>query len=250
MNPESPVNSVPDAPTPNPGVAAPPPIPPPAPSPTVGNPDAPRGWNWGAFFFSWIWGIFNKVWISLLAFVPGVGIIMPFVLGFKGTEWAWKASGGTKTVDEFRTNQHRWAVAGFTVLVVVLVLGAGSSLLVVAFQSTAGVGAQATAENFMADVQKDDATDAYQLTSTTFQAGTNSADFTTAVDTLAPNLTGSLSLTVLEAVHADDTDGHTAVSYQLIDGQHEVVLKLSQAPHGKWLIDTWYPDLTPSVPSS
>src|SRR5262245_27966170 len=44
-----------------------------------------EGWNWGAFWLTWIWGIRNRVWISLLALIPVVGIVMHFVLGAKGT---------------------------------------------------------------------------------------------------------------------------------------------------------------------
>ncbi len=49
-----------------------------------------RGWNWGAFLLNWIWGMGNGVWISLLALIPFVGIIMAIVLGVKGSEWAWR----------------------------------------------------------------------------------------------------------------------------------------------------------------
>ncbi len=47
-----------------------------------------KKWNWGAFFLSWIWGIGNQVWISLLGLIPIVNIVMIFVLGAKGNEWA------------------------------------------------------------------------------------------------------------------------------------------------------------------
>ncbi|MGZ5106361.1 MAG: hypothetical protein ACXWBR_19085, partial [Usitatibacter sp.] len=47
-------------------------------------------WNWGAFLLNWIWGIGNNTFIALLALVPFVNIIMVFVLGAKGSEWAWR----------------------------------------------------------------------------------------------------------------------------------------------------------------
>jgi hypothetical protein len=53
-------------------------------------PDGIKGWSWGAFLLSGIWAIGNKTWIGLLAFVPYFGILMAFVLGFKGREWAWE----------------------------------------------------------------------------------------------------------------------------------------------------------------
>jgi hypothetical protein len=49
-------------------------------------------WNWGAFLLSWIWGIGNNTFIAFLTFVPFVGIVMPFVLGAKGSAWAWRTS--------------------------------------------------------------------------------------------------------------------------------------------------------------
>ncbi|VFS51713.1 hypothetical protein [Budvicia aquatica] len=45
-----------------------------------------RGWNWGAFFLHWIWGIGNNTFIAFLVFIPFVNLVMPFVLGAKGNE--------------------------------------------------------------------------------------------------------------------------------------------------------------------
>ena len=48
-------------------------------------------WNWGAFLLNWIWGVGNNTFIALLTLVPFFGIlIMPFVLGAKGSKWAWR----------------------------------------------------------------------------------------------------------------------------------------------------------------
>ena len=33
-------------------------------------PEAVKGWNWGAFALTWIWGICSKVWLALLVFIP------------------------------------------------------------------------------------------------------------------------------------------------------------------------------------
>lgn len=70
-----------------------------------------KKWNWGAFFLSWIWGIGNHVWISFLSFVPFVGFIMIFVLGAKGSEWAWKAK-DWESVEHFKRVQRKWAIWG------------------------------------------------------------------------------------------------------------------------------------------
>jgi hypothetical protein len=74
-------------------------------------PEELRGWNWGAFFLTWIWGAFNNVWIALLVFVPVASYVMPFVLGFKGNEWAWKNK-RWEGVHHFREVQRKWAIGG------------------------------------------------------------------------------------------------------------------------------------------
>jgi hypothetical protein len=47
-------------------------------------------WNWGAFLLNWIWGVGNNTYIALLVFIPVFGLVMPFVLGAKGSRWAWR----------------------------------------------------------------------------------------------------------------------------------------------------------------
>jgi hypothetical protein len=79
------------------------------------------GWNWGAFWLSWIWGIRHRVWVSLLVFIPVFGLIWHFVLGAKGTEWAWETE-RWKSVEAFRRTQRRWSIAGFVVAGLLLVL--------------------------------------------------------------------------------------------------------------------------------
>jgi hypothetical protein len=66
-----------------------------------------KGWNWGAFVFSWIWGIINKVWISFLVFIPFLNIVWVFVLGAKGSEWAWKAR-EWDSIEHFKKHQKAW----------------------------------------------------------------------------------------------------------------------------------------------
>lgn len=68
-------------------------------------------WNWGAFLLNWIWGIGNRTFIAFLCFVPFLGPIMPFVLGFKGSEWAWKNK-RWESVEAFKKTQRRWAIVG------------------------------------------------------------------------------------------------------------------------------------------
>ena len=71
-----------------------------------------KGWNWGAFFFNWLWGIANSTYIALLCLIPFVNIIMIFVLGAKGNEWAWKNK-RWYTIEQFKRVQRNWAIVGF-----------------------------------------------------------------------------------------------------------------------------------------
>jgi hypothetical protein len=89
-----------------------------------------KGWNWGAFFFSFIWAVFNRTWIGLLTLVPVVCYVMPFVLGVKGNEWAWR-NRTWESVDHFRRVQRRWALGGF--LTVILFLVAFMTMFYMAF---------------------------------------------------------------------------------------------------------------------
>ena len=65
-------------------------------------------WNWGAFLLNWIWGIGNGTYLALLVLVPFVGFVMMFVLGAKGSEWAWR-NRRWESLEQFRAVQRRWA---------------------------------------------------------------------------------------------------------------------------------------------
>ena len=81
-------------------------------------------WNWGAFLLNWIWGIGNNTYIALLTLIPFVGFVMPFVLGAKGSRWAWR-NGRWDGVEHFRRVQRQWAIWGAVILVVLLVIFGG-----------------------------------------------------------------------------------------------------------------------------
>jgi hypothetical protein len=69
-------------------------------------------WNWGAFLLSWIWGVGNNTFIALLALIPIFGqLVMPFVLGAKGSRWAWR-NGRWDSVEHFKRVQRQWAIWG------------------------------------------------------------------------------------------------------------------------------------------
>lgn len=88
-------------------------------------PPEARGWNWGAFLLSWIWGLGNRTPIALLALIPVVNFVMMFVLGAKGNAWAWK-NDTWKGVDHFRKTQRNWAIAGFIVWIAGIVIVGGA----------------------------------------------------------------------------------------------------------------------------
>jgi hypothetical protein len=68
-------------------------------------------WNWGAFLLSWIWGIGNNTFVALLALVPFLNLVMPFVLGAKGSAWAWRNK-RWESVEAFSKVQRKWAIYG------------------------------------------------------------------------------------------------------------------------------------------
>ena len=71
--------------------------------------DFTKEFNWGAFFGTWIWGLFNKtyipLWYLLLCFTP-VGFYFQLVCGIKGNEWAYKNKGWSD-VNAFNKNQEK-----------------------------------------------------------------------------------------------------------------------------------------------
>ena len=54
-------------------------------------------------------------------FVPFVNIVMPFVLGAKGNEWAWR-NRVWRDIEHFKKTQRKWAVAGVTLIVLIVPL--------------------------------------------------------------------------------------------------------------------------------
>lgn len=66
-------------------------------------------WNWGAFLLNWVWGVGNNTFIALLTLIPGVGVVMIFVLGAKGSRWAWR-NGRWDSIAHFKRVQRQWAI--------------------------------------------------------------------------------------------------------------------------------------------
>ncbi len=83
--------------------------------------EASKGWNWGAFLFTWIWGVANGVPKSLWALIPIWNIVYAFILGAKGNQWAWEGRDWT-SVEDFRASQHKWAIWGLIIYGIIFVL--------------------------------------------------------------------------------------------------------------------------------
>lgn len=89
-----------------------------------------HSWNWGAFQFSWIWGVFNgQAWtllIILINFIPILGQFVSlgfsFYLGAKGNKLAWERKEWRDTA-HFERVQHNWSVAGLIAFLLSIVLG-------------------------------------------------------------------------------------------------------------------------------
>lgn len=81
-------------------------------------PDVARKWSWGGFLLGWLWGVFNGVWISLLALIPfpGLALAISIYLGARGRELAWR-SRQWPSPEAFDKTQRRWGIAGLVVIV-------------------------------------------------------------------------------------------------------------------------------------
>jgi len=78
-------------------------------------------WNWGAFLLNWIWGLGNGTYLALLMFVPVVNVVWPFVLGAKGSAWAWRNK-RWESVEHFRRTQRKWAIGGLVAMLAAIAL--------------------------------------------------------------------------------------------------------------------------------
>jgi hypothetical protein len=74
-----------------------------------------RGWNWGAFFLNFFWGIGNSTYFALLMWIPIFNFFVPFILGAKGNKWAWQNRRWID-VNHFKRTQRKWAITGFLIV--------------------------------------------------------------------------------------------------------------------------------------
>lgn len=90
-----------------------------------------KGWNWGAFFLTWIWGIGNRVWLALIALapIPLAGLVMMVILGIKGNEWAWQSK-RWESIEHFRRRQRVWMYWGLAAFLAPFVFILGTMMLI------------------------------------------------------------------------------------------------------------------------
>ncbi len=115
-----------------------------------------RRWSWGAFVFTWLWGVFNGAWWTLagllLTLVPSVELwrhALPgggsvwvstgtllytawsVVCGLMGERWAVRGR-RWQSAAQFRRRQHGWAIAALVVALVLAVVVAADLALAAA----------------------------------------------------------------------------------------------------------------------
>ena len=106
-------------------------------------------WNWGAFLFPVIWGLWNHVYQALLCFIPIFGFFYNFYLGSKGNRLAWKYR-YWESVAHFQKVQRRWALVTGLLTIALVALNIG--LHIAATQAAAQ--AEALREERLASFEK------------------------------------------------------------------------------------------------
>ena len=96
-------------------------------------PPGVAGWSWGAFLLNWIWAVGNRTWIGLLCWVPYLGFVMSFVLGFKGREWAWRNK-RWESIEEFQRVQRLWSIWGTIIMVGLFGLAMVAAIAIPAYE--------------------------------------------------------------------------------------------------------------------
>lgn len=105
-------------------------------------PEVASGWNWGAFYFSWIWCMAHGmpligVGILLGSCIPGLGIVAMIVLGLQGNKLGW-LNRRFESVDQYVTVQRIWAKWALGFFIFSLVISIIYVVLVVMTASRGG----------------------------------------------------------------------------------------------------------------
>jgi hypothetical protein len=90
---------------------------------TIGVEEELQKFNWGGFLLGWIWAFGHRVWLwGILGLIPFVGIVVMFVLGFRGNRLAWER-GTYAGAEELRQKERKWAWASLWVYLAFFLLG-------------------------------------------------------------------------------------------------------------------------------
>lgn len=109
--------------------------------------------NWGAFFGTWIWGLFNKTYITLfeiLLFFTPVGMLtFPLICGLKGNEWAYKNK-GCPDIEVFHKSQRMQA----KIFSIVMTVGMAVIITLTSFFAVFMIGKYMSVESNRAKVEQ------------------------------------------------------------------------------------------------
>jgi hypothetical protein len=98
------------------------------------QPNCLNKWNWGAFWFGWLWGVCNGVYWPLITLIPYIGqiaaLIICFILGANGSRYAWDNFNGTATA--FDAKQASWAKAAGICFIISIVIGIIAGIVIAA----------------------------------------------------------------------------------------------------------------------
>ena len=93
------------------------------------------GWNWGAFTFSWLWGVSNRIYWSLIVMIPIVGWvawpIIAILLGIKGNQWAWEKARNTTDAEKFMRTQKTWNTVGLIFFCISIIFYIAYAILII-----------------------------------------------------------------------------------------------------------------------
>ena len=91
--------------------------------------DPLKRFNWGAFWGTWIWGLFNKTYITLFAiplFFTPANLYFAIICGMKGNEWAFRnpdIHGSEAFLESQKKQSIFWNIlAGFVIVILPILL--------------------------------------------------------------------------------------------------------------------------------
>lgn len=78
-------------------------------------PEVASRWNWGALLFCPLWSLGNRVYLGLLSLVPVVGLVVPFIVAYKGGRLSWERN-PWRDADQFVAVQRAWLLWALAIL--------------------------------------------------------------------------------------------------------------------------------------